>query len=101
MTKENTPVTESETSDELTEEHYEEEYESAGESHRMAAFHFSAAAKHHLAAATADDEGDHKSTAHHAFQAFRHQLNAVQYAEIAVMDNDSLDDESEDEASKS
>lgn len=99
MTNENTPVTES--SDEVTEDHYEEEYESAGESHRMAAFHFSAAAKHHLAAGTADDAGDDKSTAHHAFQAFRHQLNAVQYAEIAVMDNDSLDDESDYEASNS
>jgi len=56
-----------------------------------------AAAKHHLAAASADDEGDADGTARHAFQAFRHQLNAVQYAEIAVMDNDSLDDESDDE----
>ena len=101
MTNENTPVTESETSAELTEEHFEEEYETAGEYHRMAAMHFSAAAKHHLAAAAADDEGDNESTARHAFQAFRHQLNAVQYAEAAVMDNDSLEDESDDEASNS
>ena len=101
MTHENTPVTQSDTSVELTEEHFEEEYESAAEYHRMAAMHFSAAAKHHLAAATADDEGDNDRTARHAFQAFRHQLNAVQYAEIAVMDNDSLEDDSDDEASNS
>ena len=101
MTNENTPVTQSNTNVELTEEHFEEEYETAAEYHRMAAMHFSAAAKHHLAAATADDKGDNDSTARHAFQAFRHQLNAVQYAEIAVMDNDSLEDDSEDEASNS
>lgn len=101
MTNENTPVTESETSAELTEEHFEEEYETAGEYHRMAALHFSAAAKHHLAAAAADDEGDNENTARHAFQAFRHQLNAVQYAETAVMDNDGLEDESDDDASNS
>lgn len=99
MTNENTPVTQLDTRVELTEEHFEEEYETAGEYHRMAAMHFSAAAKHHLAAATADDEGDTEGTARHAFQAFRHQLNAVQYAEIAVMDSDSLDDERDDEAS--
>ncbi|OGB50145.1 MAG: hypothetical protein A2496_14095 [Burkholderiales bacterium RIFOXYC12_FULL_60_6] len=101
MTNENAPVTESETSAELTEEHFEEEFETAGEYHRMAAMHFSAAAKHHLAAASADDEGDNESTARHAFQAFRHQLNAVQYAEVAIMDNDGLEDVSDDEASES
>lgn len=101
MTNQNTPLTQSDTSVELTEEHFEEEDETAAEYHRMAALHFSAAAKHHLAAAMADDEGDNDSTARHAFQAFRHQLNAVQYAEIAVMDNDSLEDDSDDEASNS
>ena len=54
---------------------------------------FETAAKHHLAAATADDEGDNDATARHAFQAYRHQLNGVQYAEIAVMDNESLEEE--------
>jgi hypothetical protein len=97
MTNENTPLTKSDSSVELKEDYFEEDFESAGEYHRMAAFHFSAAAKHHLAAATSDDEGDAEGTARHAFQAFRHQLNAVQYAEIAVMDNDSLDDESDDD----
>jgi len=101
MTNENAPVTESETGAELTEENFEEEFETAGEYHRMAAMHFSAAAKHHLAAAVADDEGDNESTARHAFQAFRHQLNAVQYAEVAIMDNDGLEDVSDDEASES
>ena len=97
MTNENPPVISVDATVELTEDHFDEDFETAGEYHRMAALHFSAAAKHHLAAATADDEGDADGTARHAFQAFRHQLNAVQYAEIAVMDNDSLDDESDDD----
>ena len=92
MTNDNTHGIQVASAAELTEEHFEEEFESPAEYHRMAARHFSAAAKHHLAAAAADDEGDTDGTSQHAFQAFRHQLNAVQYAEIAVMDNDNLED---------
>lgn len=93
MTNENNPDTQENSEGELVAENLEGEFETAAEYHHMAARHFSAAAKHHLAAAAADDEGDVESTARHAFQAFRHQLNAVQYAEIAVMDNDALDDD--------
>lgn len=75
---------------------FDDEFESIGDHHRMAAHHFSAAAKHHLAAAAADDEGLDDAAAHHAFLAYRHQLNGVQYAEIAVMDSETLDD-AEDE----
>lgn len=78
------------------EEHFDDEFESIGDHHRMAAHHFSAAAKHHMAAAAADDEGLDDAAAHHAFLAYRHQLNAVQYAEIAVMDSETLED-AEDE----
>lgn len=67
----------------------------------MATAHFSSAAERRPAAVTADEEGDNESTASHAFKAFRHQLNAVQYAEIAVMDNDNLEDEEDYEASAS
>jgi hypothetical protein len=93
MTNENNPDTQDNLTGELPEDNLDDEFETAAEYHRMAALHFSAAAKHHLAAAEADDEGNIESTARHAFQAFRHQLNAVQYAEIAVMDNDGLDDD--------
>ena len=41
----------------------------------------------------ADDEGEEATAARHSHLAYRHQLNGVQYAEIAVMDNDSLEDE--------
>lgn len=92
MTNEKNPDTQENFSGELAVENLDDEFETAAEYHRMAALHFSAAAKHHLVAADADEEGDSESTARHAFQAFRHQLNAVQYAEIAVMDNDGLDE---------
>lgn len=78
---------------ELLKEDFEEEFETTGDHHRMAAHHFAAAAKHHLAAAAADDDGDEEETARRAFLAYRHQLNAVQYAEIAVMDSESPEDE--------
>lgn len=78
------------------EEHFDEAFESIGDHHRMAAHHFAAAAKHHLAAAAADDEGLDDAAAHHAFLAYRHQLNGVQYAEIAVMDSETLEDAEDD-----
>jgi hypothetical protein len=71
----------------------EQDFESVADYHRLAARHFSAAADHHLAAAAADDEGDHEATGRHAHLAYRHQLHGVQYAEVAVLDNDELDDE--------
>jgi hypothetical protein len=75
----------------------DEEFETVAEYHRMAAHHFTAAAKHHLLAAAADDEGDTEANARHAYSAYRHQLNGVQYAEIAVMDNEGHDDEQDEE----
>ena len=71
----------------------EEDFETIGDYHRMAAHHFSAAAKHHLAAADADDERNEEANARHALLAYRHQLNGVQCAEIAMMESDTLDDE--------
>ncbi|ABM38849.1 hypothetical protein [Polaromonas naphthalenivorans] len=101
MTNAHTPEIQADSFVEMTDEHFEEEYESMGDHHRMAARHFAAAAKHHLSAAAADDEGDNEATARHAYTAYRHQLNAVQYAEIATMDNDSLEDEHDGEADNS
>lgn len=94
MTSKQTPSSQADTPS--MEEHLDEEFESIGDHHRMAAHHFSAAAKHHLAAAAADDEGLDDAAAHHAFLAYRHQLNGVQYAEIAVMDSETLDDDEDD-----
>ena len=69
----------------------EDEFESLGDYHRMAAHHFEAAAKHHLAAAEADEQGDDLLREQHAYRAYRHQLNGIQYAEIAAMDSDDED----------
>lgn len=69
-----------------------DDFASIAEQHRMAAHHFKLAARHHMAAADADENGDPGLTARHAFLAYRHQLAATQYAEIAVLDDDNLDD---------
>jgi hypothetical protein len=74
-----------------------DEFESVGDHHRAAAQHFAAAARHHRLAAAADDEGDTESADRHSYLAYRHRLNGVQYAEIAVMDSESLDDVLESE----
>jgi hypothetical protein len=81
---------------------YEDEFETIGDYHRKAAHHFAEAAKHHLAAAEADDDGDEELMDMHAFKAYRHQLNGVQCAEIAVMESETEDEvleEGEEEAS--
>lgn len=69
-----------------------DDFESIAEQHRMAAHHFTLAARHHLAAADANESGETALAAQHAFLAYRHRLAANQYAEIAAMDDDSLDD---------
>lgn len=74
-------------------EHFDGEYETTGDHHRMAAQHFSAASKHHLLAATADDDGDEQTKASHAYLAYQHQLNAVQYAEIAALNTNCMEEE--------
>ncbi len=78
--------------EEFSDEEYGDLLETVGESHRMAAFHFKEASKQHELAASAFDLGDHTACDMHAFMAYRHQLNAVQYAEIAVMDIQGLDE---------
>ena len=88
MTQDTSPVADA-VADDLVDEYFE----TIGDYHRMAAHHFQAAAKHHLAAAAADDEGDEETNARHAFLAYRHQLNGVQCAEIAMMESDTLEDE--------
>ena len=55
------------------------------DSHRMAAYHFKQAAMQHELAADAYDLGDIDKRDMHAFTAYRHQINAIQFAEISVM----------------
>jgi len=63
----------------------DEEYDSPSDSHRMAAYHFKQAAMQHELAADAYDLGDIDKRDLHAFTAYRHQINAIQFAEISVM----------------
>lgn len=65
---------------------FADEFDSPSENHRMAAHHFSEAAKKHELAADAYESGDQTASELHSFKAYRHQLNAVQYSEIAVME---------------
>lgn len=68
------------------------DFEDIAEQHRMAAHHFKQAARHHLMAADANESGDPELTARHAFLAYRHRLAATQYAEIATLNDENLDD---------
>jgi hypothetical protein len=87
--------------DSMPSEHSEEghseevEYESVGDYHRQAAHYFSAAAKYHLKAADADGDGDEGELILNAHLAYRHQLNGIQYAEIAAMECELESDEAE------
>ena len=78
-------------------EDFYEEFETPGECHRSAAYHFLQASKQHTLAAEAWEKGDQNATDMHAFMAYRHQLNAVQYSEIAVMEAQGLDEQDDSE----
>jgi len=82
-------------SEELIEE-FEDIYESPSDCHRAAAYHFRQAAKQQDLAADACDQSNQDEADLHAFNAYRHQLNAIQYSEMAVMDIQGSD-ESEEE----
>ena len=79
----------------LSPEAFEDDCETIGDYHRKAAHYFSQAAKHHLAAAAAVDEGDETATELNAFKAYRDQLNGVQCAEIAAMESGDKADSSD------
>lgn len=98
MTNEHTLVPENHVDDELPDDHLEdgeEEFETLADYHRMASLHYAQAAKHHRLAADADDHGHDESRNSHSFLAYRHQLVAKQYAEMAVIESDDLGEEVE------
>ncbi|MFM6991520.1 MAG: hypothetical protein ACKOWD_09520 [Rhodoferax sp.] len=96
MTNEHTLVPENSIDEELLGGHYEdEEMETLADYHRMASLHYAQAAKHHTLAADADDHGHEESRNSHAFLAYRHQLVANQYAEMAVIESDEWGEEVE------
>ena len=71
---------------------FTDDLESPSESHRMAAYHFKQAYLQHELAASAYESEDQNATDMHSFIAYRHQLNAVQFAEIAVMEVQGIDE---------
>jgi len=80
-----------ETFSELVDE-YEDEIETPGELHRLAAYHLMQAAKQHEIAADASDKDDQITCDLHALRAYKHELNARQYSEMAMIDTDDIDD---------
>jgi hypothetical protein len=78
-------ITTTHVSEEVLEE-FDDIYESPSDCHRAAAYHFKEAAKQQELAAEACDNANQDEADLHAFNAYRHQLNAIQYAEMAVMD---------------
>ena len=75
---------------------FDDVYESPSDCHRAAAYHFREAAKQQELAAEACDNANHDDADLHAFNAYRHQLNAIQYAEMAVMDVQGGDENEEE-----
>jgi hypothetical protein len=78
---------------EIHEDDFEEEYETLADYHRIAAMHYSEAAKHHTLAADADDHGHTEARNTHVFLAYRHKLIANQYAEMAVIESEESDED--------
>lgn len=72
-------------------EHEHHVHHTAADHHRKAAHHFEAAAKHQILAAEADDNDDEVVTAHHAYLAYGHQLQAIHFAEMAAVEDESVD----------
>ena len=71
---------------------YKEEFETPGELHRLAAYHLMQASKQHELAAEAFENDDQITCDLHALRAYKHELNARQYSEMAMMDADDIDD---------
>lgn len=74
-----------------TTKHEHQVHHKAAVHHRKAADHFEAAAKHQRLAAAADDNDDETVAAHHAYLAYGHQLQAIQYAEKAAVEDETVD----------
>lgn len=76
----------------------DDEFVSISHCHALAAQHFLEAAKQHGLAAEAYDAGNLYETHRRGYLAYRNQLLATQYAEMAAIDED--DEEFEDESSE-
>lgn len=77
----------------------EDDFVSIAHCHALAAQHFQEAAKQHLQAADAYEAGNLYETHRRAYLAYRHQLLATQYAEMAAIEEEDLDfDDTEDSA---
>lgn len=77
-------------------EFLDDDFVSITHCHALAAQHFQAAARHHLQAADAHDAGNLYETHRRAYLAYRHQLLATQYAEMAAIEDDEIELDDDD-----
>jgi ABC-type transporter lipoprotein component MlaA len=75
----------------------EEEYVNAAQCHVLAAQHFQSAARQHHEAAAAYESGNLYETHRRAYLAYRHQLLAMQYSEMAALEEEDEDELMEDD----
>ena len=78
------------------EEFLDDDFVSITHCHALAAQHFQAAARQHLQAADAHDAGNLYETHRRAYLAYRHQLLATQYAEMAAIEEDEIELDDDD-----
>jgi hypothetical protein len=78
------------------EEFLDDDFVSITHCHALAAQHFQAAARQHLQAADAHDAGNLYETHRRAYLAYRHQLLATQYAEMAAIEDDEIELDDDD-----
>lgn len=84
-----------------SEEFMDDDFVSIAHCHLLAAEHFQAAAQQHTKAAEAYETGNLYESHRRGYLAYRHQLLATQYAEMAALEEDETDfDEDETQAAQ-
>ena len=72
-------------------QHEHKVHKKAAAHHRKAAHHFEMASKHQLMASKADEIDDETVAAHHGYLSYGHQIQAIHYAELAAVEDESVD----------
>ena len=79
-----------------SEEYMDDDFVSIEHCHALAAEHFQAAAQQHTKAAEAYEAGNLYESHRRGYLAYRHQLLATQYAEMAAIEEEEFDFDEEE-----
>lgn len=82
-----------------SEDFMDDDFVSIAYCHSLAAEHFQAASLQHIKAAEAQESGNLYESHRRAYLAYRHQLLATQYAEMAAVEEEEIDFDEDEEAS--